>query len=234
MAEEEPQTDEPVGYASPACSMHQVDPSYMGIQGEDSLSQELRGWRTAERSRLIGSRVAIGNRQKLEFASTISAALDEILGSVAGRAIAVFWPFPGEPDLRGWIQSVTSRSGVCLLPCVVAKRQPLTFRSWKIGEKLERGIWNIPVPAAGRVMCPDVVIAPLVGFDGGCYRLGYGGGFFDHTIAAFTHAPLLIGVGYSCQQISTIRPHRFDIPMDVVVTEAGSLWRVADGGPHLR
>lgn len=220
------------GYASPACSMHEVDQSYMGLPTDSC--HELRGWRAAERRRLIGSRVAIDNRHKLEFAFRISTRLDEILGSVAGKAIALFWPFLGEPDLRGWIQSITSRKGICLLPAVVAKKEPLTFRSWKIGEKLDRGIWNIPVPAAGRAMLPDVVIAPLVGFDERCYCLGYGGGFFDRTIAAFTHAPLLIAVGYSCQQMPSIRPQRYDMPMDVVVTEKGSLWRASGSGPNLR
>jgi 5,10-methenyltetrahydrofolate synthetase len=67
---------------------------------------------------------------------------------------------------------------------------------------------------------PQAVLAPLVGFDRQCYRLGYGGGYFDRTLAAFSPRPLAIGVGYEISQIETILPQSFDIPMDVIVTEA--------------
>jgi len=65
------------------------------------------------------------------------------------------------------------------------------------------------------------VLAPLVGFDRECYRLGYGGGYFDRTLAALAPRPLAIGVGFAVQAIATIYPQPFDIPMDVVVTETG-------------
>jgi 5,10-methenyltetrahydrofolate synthetase len=86
---------------------------------------------------------------------------------------------------------------------------------------MERGIWNILVPADGPDVRPDVVIAPLVGFDPACLRLGYGGGYFDRTLATFAQKPLVIGVGYGHQAIATIHPQPHDIPMDVIVTEAG-------------
>ena len=84
----------------------------------------------------------------------------------------------------------------------------------------ERGVWNIPVPRANaKIVLPDVVIAPLVGFDPSCYRLGYGGGFFDRTLAVLHTAPRVFGVGYSQAALATIYPQPHDIPMDVVVTE---------------
>ena len=84
------------------------------------------------------------------------------------------------------------------------------------------GIWNIPVPAEGALLIPTLVIAPLVGFDAANYRLGNGGGYFDRTLAeliANKQRPTVIGVGYECLQIATIRPQPHDIPMDVIVTE---------------
>jgi 5-formyltetrahydrofolate cyclo-ligase len=63
------------------------------------------------------------------------------------------------------------------------------------------------------------VLAPLVGFDRQCYRLGYGGGYFDRTLAALAPRPLAIGVGFELSRIETIYPQPFDIPMNVVVTE---------------
>jgi 5-formyltetrahydrofolate cyclo-ligase len=80
-------------------------------------------------------------------------------------------------------------------------------------------VWNIPVPKYGEEVYPDVVIAPVVGYDQSAYRLGYGGGFFDRTLAAIPKQPLVIGVGYSHAAIPTIHPQPHDIPMDKIVTE---------------
>jgi 5,10-methenyltetrahydrofolate synthetase len=81
-------------------------------------------------------------------------------------------------------------------------------------------VWNIPIPESSEVVVPQAVLAPLVGFDRQCYRLGYGGGYFDRTLAALSPRPLAIGVGFEMSQIETIFPQSFDIPMDVIVTEA--------------
>jgi 5,10-methenyltetrahydrofolate synthetase len=104
---------------------------------------------------------------------------------------------------------------------VVEKGQPLVFRVWAPGDPLERGVWNIPVPAAGPAITPDVVIAPVVGFDPDCYRLGYGGGYFDRTLAALPSRPMVIGVGHSTARLATIHPQPHDIPMQAIVTELG-------------
>ncbi|MCB1433869.1 MAG: 5-formyltetrahydrofolate cyclo-ligase, partial [Alphaproteobacteria bacterium] len=81
----------------------------------------------------------------------------------------------------------------------------------------------IPVPALGPSVLPDVTIAPLVGFDADGFRLGYGGGFFDRTLAAMAQKPLTIGVGYDFQRMASIRPQPYDVPMDVIVTECSVL-----------
>ncbi len=106
------------------------------------------------------------------------------------------------------------------LPAVVDKKGPLEYRAWRPGEALVDGVWNIPIPEVRNVVVPQAVLAPLVGFDRQCYRLGYGGGYFDRTLAAISPRPLAIGVGYEMSQIETIFPQSFDIPMDVIVTEA--------------
>jgi 5,10-methenyltetrahydrofolate synthetase len=81
-------------------------------------------------------------------------------------------------------------------------------------------VWNIPIPEIRDIVVPQAVLAPLVGFDRQCYRLGYGGGYFDRTLATLSPRPLAIGVGYEISQLETIFPQSFDIPMDVIVTEA--------------
>lgn len=188
-------------------------------------SEEVYAWRKGERARLIEARMAMAQDDRLAFGRVIAGRLDEIVGEVDGRAVSAYWPFRGEPDLRDWLETVAERGGVTLLPIVTAPRMPLTFRTWRRGEPLARGVWNIPVPEVGVERWPDIVIAPVVGFDAFCYRLGYGGGFFDRTLAAHPGRPLVIGVGYDEQQIDTIRPQPHDIPMDVIVTESRVLRR---------
>ena len=84
---------------------------------------------------------------------------------------------------------------------------------------MERGIWDIPVPARRDVVIPDLMLAPLVGFDRANYRLGYGGGYFDRTLAAMPRRPMVVGIGYDLGAQETIFPQPHDIPMDAVVTE---------------
>jgi len=82
-----------------------------------------------------------------------------------------------------------------------------------------QGFWKIPVPSDGPEVVPDVTLAPVVGWDGANYRLGYGGGYFDRTLAALAPRPLTIGVGLCAARVPTIFPQPHDIAMDVIVTE---------------
>lgn len=189
--------------------------NYEATAGAQALSQ----WRKAERARLIEARLAISAEQRKAHAGIIVEGIASVLGNVSGRTVSLYWPFRGEPDLRSWMADLTRDGAQIALPLVISLGQPLVFRAYRPGDRLEKGIWNIPVPADGAVVTPDVVIAPVVGFDPENYRLGYGGGFFDRTLAAMPVKPLVIGVGYEMQRIATIRPQAYDVPMDVVVTE---------------
>ena len=84
---------------------------------------------------------------------------------------------------------------------------------------MQRGFWNIPVPAERRVVKPDVLVIPLVGYDAAGFRLGYGGGYYDRTLAALVPRPFCIGVGFDDAQLETIHPQPHDIPMNLIVTE---------------
>ena len=86
---------------------------------------------------------------------------------------------------------------------------------------MERGAWSIPVPAEGPGVTPDVTLAPVVGWDAAGFRLGYGGGYFDRTLAALSPRPFAIGVGLDAARLITIFPQPHDIPMQVIVTETG-------------
>ncbi|WP_244480723.1 5-formyltetrahydrofolate cyclo-ligase [Mesorhizobium sp. Root157] len=183
---------------------------------------EIRQWRKAERERLIAARLAVSADTRSEMSANIAEGLDRMIGDPAGRMVSIYWPFRGEPDLRPWMESINARGGRTSLPIVVDKGQPLVFKAYKSGDRLEKGVWNIPIPAEGESVYPDVVISPIVGVDPRNYRLGYGGGFFDRTLAAMPFKPLVIGIGYELQRIPTIYPQEHDIPMDRIVTEASA------------
>lgn len=209
-------------YASPPCFMHELTEDYRTPAPPDSRGQaDVYRWRKAERERQIQARLSLSAAARSAMTEGIVAGLDAAIGDIGGRLVSYYWPFRGEPDLRAWGQTIVDRGGRTALPVVVAKAQPLVFRQWKQGEKLERGVWNIPVPAEGGPVFPDVVIAPLVGYDPSNYRLGYGGGFFDRTLASLPRKPLVVGIGYGTCALPTIYPQTHDIPMDVIVTEAG-------------
>jgi 5-formyltetrahydrofolate cyclo-ligase len=186
------------------------------------MDAEVTQWRKAERRRLVKERLAMNSEVRRRHADQIAAGLEEIVGKVRGVIVSAYWPFRGEPDLRGFMAGVSNRGGQCALPVVIERGKPLVFRAWSPGEPLAKGVWNIPVPATPQEVVPSIVIVPVVGFDRACYRLGYGGGFFDRTLAMMKHSPLKLGVGYGQQALLTIHPQPNDIPMDMVITEEGA------------
>jgi 5,10-methenyltetrahydrofolate synthetase len=207
--------DEKTGaYASPPCFMHELD------QADPHQRDDVLRWRKAERERLLKERLAIPSDVRRRHGEIIASNLEQVIGDATGRTISAYWPFRGEPDLRDLLQHLTSCGGRTALPVVIGRGQPLIFRAWAPGEPLQRGVWGIPVPHGNEIVVPDVVIAPVVGFDRDCYRLGYGGAFFDRTLITMPNATR-VGVGYSQGAVATIYPQPHDIPMNLVVTEDG-------------
>lgn len=182
-------------------------------------STEVRVWRRVERERLLAERMALPPAVRHEWGDKIAAGIRELLAERPG-ALGVYWPFRGEFDPRSLVET-EAQGRLIALPVVVDKKGPLEYRAWKPGEALVAGVWDIPVPERRDIVVPSTVLAPLVGFDRACYRLGYGGGYFDRTLAALQPRPMAIGVGFAFQEIATIHPQDFDIPMDALVTEAG-------------
>lgn len=181
---------------------------------------EIRTWRKAERERLLAWRQGLSPTGRRRWGADIEARLREVIAARPG-VLGVYWPFRAEFDPRGLVDWTVGEGHGVALPAVVDKKGPLEYRAWQPGEKLVDGVWNIPVPEKREVVTPSVVLAPVVGFDRECYRLGYGGGYFDRTLAALKPKPLAIGVGFALQEIETIHPQPFDVPMDLIVTESG-------------
>jgi 5-formyltetrahydrofolate cyclo-ligase len=213
----EPEEETAVGaFASPPCYMREIDPAYAGLIIDPA--RDVARWRKAERRRLIAARLALSVAVRQECAARVAADLDHLVPTSRATIVSVYWPFRGELDLRAWMAAAQARGIRVALPVVVGKGMPLVFREWHLRARLEPGVWNIPVPADGAAVIPTIVIAPLVGFDSDAYRLGYGGGFFDRTLAALSPRPLAIGVGHPLGTLASIYPQPHDIPMDWIVT----------------
>jgi 5-formyltetrahydrofolate cyclo-ligase len=181
---------------------------------------ELRAWRRSERQRLLALRTGASPAQRRAWGQEIEQRLHLLLAEQPAIILGIYWPFQAEFDPRPLIDWLIARGSSVALPAVVDRKGPLEYRAWRPGEALVDGVWDIPIPEAREVVVPEAVLAPLVGFDRQCYRLGYGGGYFDRTLAAFSTRPFAIGVGYEISRIETIFPQSFDIPMDLIVTEA--------------
>lgn len=215
---DEDETDLPQ-YASPPCFMHELSREAPLAPKRSDAWDDVSRWRKAERRRLIDERLALVSADRIARSERLAEKLDQAIGRVSGRIVSSYWPFRGEPDLRNWAIKVIERGGRIALPVVLRKSEPLEFRVWQPGDPLERGVWNILVPSRGPAVLPDVVIAPVVGFDTANYRLGHGGGYFDRTLAVMPRMPLRIGIGFATAKIATIYPQPHDIPMDTIVTD---------------
>jgi 5-formyltetrahydrofolate cyclo-ligase len=183
-------------------------------------------WRSAERKRLRAERLDVTVEARAAAAQSIAAQLDELIakhiGDVSGRVVSAYWPIKAEPDLRFWMESLNARGAKTALPVVEIPATPLVFRAWHPGTRMERGHWNIPVPPADADrLLPEVALAPLVGWDAAGYRLGYGGGYFDRTLAALSPKPFVIGVGLHSARLATIFPQPHDVRLDAIITEEG-------------
>jgi 5-formyltetrahydrofolate cyclo-ligase len=141
-----------------------------------------------------------------------------------GTIVSAFWPMPGEIDLRPLLEALHARGCVCALPVVVGRNLPLVFRSWEPGVALVTSRFGIAEPGPERVeLRPHHALVPLLAFDDDGYRLGYGGGFYDRTIAGWraqgAGTLLAIGIGLEAQRRPSLPREPFDERLDWLVTE---------------
>ncbi|HET6522419.1 MAG TPA: 5-formyltetrahydrofolate cyclo-ligase [Geminicoccaceae bacterium] len=191
---------------------------------------EIRTWRRGRRAALAEARLALPAPRRRELNAAIADTLGRLLLRPPPASLGFYWPFRGEVDLRPLVRSLRDEAGTrAALPVVVRERAPVEFWEWDPGARLARGVWGIPIPTERVVLTPGVLLVPLLGFDGRGYRLGYGGGYYDRTLAALQPRPLAIGVGYEVSRIETIHPQPHDARMDAIVTERGA-FAVTDAG----
>ncbi|HYF57784.1 MAG TPA: 5-formyltetrahydrofolate cyclo-ligase [Burkholderiaceae bacterium] len=191
--------------------------------------------RESLRRALIEARRRSTPQERRAASEDLAARLEAWLGDVAGESIAAYWPIRGEPDLGALFGRWAGAGARLALPVVDAPRTPLRFVAWHPGEPTVPGPHGIPRPPREDAVRPSVLVVPCVGFDARGYRLGYGGGFYDRTLAALAAdggaAPRAIGVAWDDALLETFDPLPTDVPLEAVVTPTRVL-RPGDPGPR--
>lgn len=180
----------------------------------------------AERKRLreaaLRARQAMPAALRETLTERMSAHLDALMAALQPLRLGFCWPYRAEPDLRAWVTHwLAAHPGrVAALPVVLERNAAMVFRAWTPGEPMPLDRHGIPHPAHGEALVPDVVLVPLNAFDARGYRLGYGGGYFDRTLAGMD--TVAVGVGFEIGRVPSTLPQRHDKPMAWIVTEAGA------------
>jgi 5-formyltetrahydrofolate cyclo-ligase len=194
------------------------------------------------RERAIARRDAMSAAARHDASRRIAEHALDLEAVRAARRVSGFHPFGSEVDCVPLLGELARRGATTALPVIVAKGVPLIFRAWAPGDRLAAGVWGILAPPeSAEEVVPDLVLVPLVAFDGEGYRLGYGGGFYDRTLERLRRAGKVtaIGVAFACQevgqQVGRVPREAHDARLDGVVTEDGarlfSKDAAAEGGP---
>jgi 5,10-methenyltetrahydrofolate synthetase len=185
------------------------------------MEEQRNSQRQALRERLLATRDAIANRADVERA--LLARVARWLKTMPVTRLAFYWPIRGEPDLRrvilSWLgEDVQRRAG---LPVIVERL--LEFAPWTADTPMTQGPLGIAVPSRFARMAPQLLLIPCVGFDSMRYRLGFGGGYYDRTLAALNPRPVTVGIAFDSTRVPSIDPQQHDVRMDLVITESGVL-----------
>ncbi|MGC4079278.1 MAG: 5-formyltetrahydrofolate cyclo-ligase [Rubrivivax sp.] len=173
-------------------------------------------------------------RQSLVDRHQRSVHLQEVLRVwLIGRTentIGAYWPIKGEfdalPALFRWSEAEPDRR--IGLPVMDRETKQLRFHVWYPGCPMEEDAYGIPKPKDTEQFEPGLLLVPCVGFGPGGVRLGYGGGFYDRTLATLQPRPLTVGVGYAHGFVPWLEAEPHDVPLDVVLTEDGVHWQHPD------
>ena len=186
-----------------------------------------------QRQELIEQRLNMPDR--LERAALLQRVMRIWLVGRPDTIIGAYWPIKGEfdplPALHRWKedgelldQPQRRRIG---LPVVDRETKTLQFHVWYPGCPMEEDAYNIPKPKDTEVVVPTLLIVPCVGYGPGGFRLGYGGGFYDRTLAAIQPKPFTLGLGFAQGFLPDLEPEPHDVPLDAVLNENGVVWPVS-------
>jgi 5-formyltetrahydrofolate cyclo-ligase len=186
----------------------------------------------ALRQKLVAARQQMPDRElRSEYLQSVMRVW--LLGR-SDTVIGAYWPIKGEfdplPALHRWKedgelqgQSEPRRIG---LPVVNKLHKTLTFHVWYPGCPMEEDAYGIPKPKDTELIVPTLLFVPCVGYSAGGYRLGYGGGFYDRTLATIQPKPYTVGLGYTQGYTDDFEPEPHDVPLDAILNDNGVVWPV--------
>lgn len=201
--------------------------TYAADQELDEAKKRCR--RAAKAQRAVAAAANAG------AAPVLAARLLEQVSLPAGAVVSAFWSLPGEIDTRPLMEALTRRGHRLVLPVMLGPRRPLIFRAWAPGDSLVPAGFGTREPSADKQeRVPDVLVVPLLAFDRMGYRLGYGGGFYDRTLAELRQRGprLAIGIAYAGQEVPEVPHGARDQRLDWIVTEREAIEFVGIEGPN--
>ena len=180
------------------------------------------------RARLRSQRARLTPSERIAAASAVATTLEQLPEFLVDQCVAGYWAVGGELPLHVVLAALMSRGQRYHLPVLISGKR-LSFAPWRRGIELQPNRYGVPEPlcAAPDLLAPEaleLVFVPLVGFDRRGFRLGTGGGYYDRTFAFLNGAerpaqPVLVGIGYSFQELPTLPEQAWDVRMDFVATE---------------
>ena len=189
--------------------------------------------RKALRLELRQRRRELPAAQRMAAAESLAGHLLSLPFAPDTGFVAGYWAMDGEIALHAWQLRLPARVTYCLP--VLYSNQGLRFAPWRPGEPLSTNRYGIPEPdvAPERLLAPEamrMVVVPLVGFDTSGQRLGMGAGWYDRSFAfrqGLAPPPWLVGAGFRSQQVDALASQPWDVALDAVCTDAGTLLPVA-------
>lgn len=181
--------------------------------------------KTAIRAAALARRSAASAELRDGFARRLAAIGPGLVrrnGEAPEGCVSIYHPIRDEVDTTPLFHALTEHGFSTALPVTVARHQPLRFVLWRPGDPVSPGSWKIPEPLPGAPeVDPDVLFVPLAAFDRRGFRLGYGAGFYDASLARLRERKpvLAVGVAFACQEVESIPTEPHDEPLDVIVTE---------------
>lgn len=184
------------------------------------LAQQKQVFRDTQRLRRAEAAHAAG----ADAAGRLAGHLAGIIEALPAGIVSAYLPIADEIDPGPALDHAAGLGWTRALPVVTAKGEPLQFRAWQPGDALEDGPLRTRHPAAAAAeVRPDLLLVPMLAFDGTGQRMGWGGGFYDRTLAALRAEKtiLAVGVAFAGQQVDKVPSGPHDAALDAVATDAG-------------
>ena len=209
-----------------------MDKSDNGQANDKKALENIAHQKKELRKALVEQRLNMPDR--LQRADLLQQAMRIWLVGRPDVVIGAYWPIKGEfdplPALHRWKEDGELLDSPQLrrigLPVVDKVHKTLTFHAWYPGCPMQEDAYGIPKPKDTEVIVPTLLFVPCVGYGPGGFRLGYGGGFYDRTLAGLVPKPFTAGLGYTNGWLPDMEPEPHDVPLDALLNDNGVVWPV--------